>query len=920
MRTPANIYNAIALVKTPYRHLSRLPYNRFMHLILTHEQADFDAMGALLGASLMHEHALAVLPRRLNRNVKAFLTLYGADLPFIEISDLPHEPIETITLVDTQSLVTLRGMNKHTAVQVVDHHSLKPDLPESWKVTLDHTGACTTLFVEGLGEHDGVLNPVYATLLLLGIYEDTGSLSYASTTAREARAVGYLLDHGANLQIANHYLNPPLSIEQRALYDQLLTSLETLHIQGQLILIATGEATELTDEISTVAHKIRDLLDPAALFIFVRTNEGLRLVARSTTDQVDVAGAAVHFGGGGHNRAAAALLKFSPSGRLPFQNVDEDAFSAVKRELVSILPEHIRPSATVRQIMSRQPLTLAPDTPAEKALQLMQRYGYEGYPIVRDGKVIGLLNRRAVDRGVAHRMDLTAASLMEAGEVFVHPQDSIERVRDVMINSGWGQVPVLDPKSSQIVGIVTRTDLLKHMTDHDPLPGRTNLARQLEEVLPAARLFLLRAVAAEARQLHQALYIVGGYVRDLLLARPGVDFDLVVEGDAILLARSLEEKYGGRVLAHQRFGTAKWSLQPVPDQLAALATEAGGGETADFPETLDLISARTEFYDYPTALPTVERSSIKLDLHRRDFTINTMALRLDGSHYGDLYDYWGGLRDLKARQVRVLHSLSFVDDPTRQLRAVRFEQRFGFTIEARTLELMQEGHPLMRNLSGDRLRHELNLILQEEKALPMLARLDQLGLLTAIHPDLCWSQESAGLVSQVLFSAPDPTWDLPEQFANLPTSIALAYLVWLCRLPIEKSFGIADRLRLPGILNTNLVMACQLILELPGLVDSPPSRITQRLDDVPVIALYAVDLVTGAVEIRKMIRQYIHTYRKVQPVTDGAQLIGLNIPPGPVYKQILGKLRSAWLDGQIISAEQEKQVLAEYLAQLNLNE
>lgn len=885
-------------------------------MILTHEQADFDAIAAMLGANLMHERALAVLPRRMNRNVKAFLTLYGAELPFVEIDDLPHEPVETVTLVDTQALVTLRGMNKKTTVQVVDHHTRRADLPAAWNVTLDHTGACTTLFVEGIREHNDTLNPVYATLLLLGIYEDTGSLSYAGTTARDARAVGHLLEQGADLQIANHYLNPPLSNDQRSLYDQLLDNLDNLNINGQVVLVATAEATGLSDEISTIAHKIRDLLDPAALFLFVQTGEGLRLVARSTTDQVDVAGVAAHFGGGGHNRAAAALLKLPATGLLPFQVEGEPPLSSAKRELLRILPEHIRPSATVRQIMSRQPLILRPDTPAEKALKLMQRYGYEGYPVVRDGKVIGLLNRRSVDRAVSHRMDLNAASLMEAGDISVTPSDSIEHVRDVMINSGWGQVPVIDPETGDVVGIVTRTDLLKHMTGRDPLPGRTNLARQLEESLPPARLVLLKAVAAQARRLHQALYIVGGYVRDLLLNRPGVDFDLVVEGDAIALAKALEEKYGGRVLAHSRFGTAKWTLRPVRERLTALAEDTTGLKASDLPESLDLISARTEFYDFPTALPTVERSSIKLDLHRRDFTINTMALRLDGNHFGDLYDYWGGLRDLKARQVRVLHSLSFVDDPTRQLRAVRFEQRFGFTIEARTLELMLEGHPMIRSLSGDRLRHELNLILMEEKAPQMLARLEELGLLAAIHPDLDWSPETSSLVTHTLVAPIEPEWELPERIANLPARIALAYLVWFCRYPVERAYGIADRLRLPGVIQTNLMLACDLLRGLPDLKDARPSQVTDRLDSVPLLALCAVHRVTHDEQLRDVIYRYLTLYRKIQPVTTGAQLVQMKIPPGPVYKEILGKLRAAWLDGQISTPEEEAGLLQEMLDRL----
>ncbi len=205
-------------------------------------------------------------------------------------------------------------------------------------------------------------------------------------------------------------------------------------------------------------------------------------------------------------------------------------------------------------------------------------------------------------------------------------------------------------------------------------------------------------------------------MRDLLLERPSLDFDLVVEGDAIALARALARRFGGRVTGHSRFGTAKWRLD-----------ERGDGQpcnmTVEGLPSVDLVSARTEFYTHPTALPTVERGSIKLDLHRRDFTINTLALRLDGRHYGELHDYWGGLEDLRAGLVRVLHSLSFVDDPTRILRAVRFEQRFAFRIEQRTMQLLLEARTLIERLSGDRIRHELNHILASSFAPQIISRL-----------------------------------------------------------------------------------------------------------------------------------------------------------------------------------------------------
>jgi tRNA nucleotidyltransferase (CCA-adding enzyme) len=885
-----------------------------MHLIITHEQSDFDAIGASLGAFLMNEQALPVLSRRLNRNVRAFMTIYGAELPFIELTDLPNEAVETITLVDTQALATLRGASTKTRVQVVDHHTLRPDLSETWNVTVDQVGACTTLFVEGLREHNGSLNPLHATLMLLGIYEDTGSLTYSSTTARDARAVGYLLDQGASLEIAVRFLNPGLSPDQLAAYDRLLSTAEIIDMDGLTMLVATTEALELSDEISSIAHKIRDLLDPAALFLLVRTTEGIRLVARSTTDRVDVSTLASHFGGGGHDRAAAALIRLpSANPTLPYQAEGETPLEAAKRELIRDLTNCVRPSITVRQIMSRQPKLFSPDTPVEKAAQFMQRYGYEGYPVVQNGKTIGLLTRRAVDRAISHKLNLTAASLMDAGEVTVAPKDSIEHLRDVIINSGWGQVPVVDPDTGQIIGIATRTDLLKHMTGYTPVPGQDNLTSRLDRALSPSRLALLKAIAEESHRLHMAIYIVGGFVRDLLLNRPGLDFDLVIEGDAIQLGRALEQRFGGRILTHTRFGTAKWSIQAVHAQIAAQLSANIPLNAHDLPDNLDLISARTEFYDYPTALPTVERSSIKLDLHRRDFTMNTLAVRLDGRHYGELYDYWGGFRDLKNGIVRVLHSLSFVDDPTRQLRAVRFEQRFGFQIEARTLQLMQEAIPLIRHLSGDRLRHELNLILQEERAIAMLDRLNELGLLTAIHPDIPWSTPLSALLQRVLTTS----LEVPGQDSVSATPISdrkdLAYLVWWIDLPIKTALEIADRLHLSGSFRADLVAGSKLWEELPTLPGLSVSEITFRLDRVPLIPLIAIQRRTTDEAIRQILTSHITVYRHIQPKTSGNTLMALGIPPGPIYKEILTDLRAAWLDDKIKNDDQEQDLLVSLL-------
>jgi tRNA nucleotidyltransferase (CCA-adding enzyme) len=877
-----------------------------MKIILTHEQADFDAIASMLGAYLLDEQSVPVLPRRLNRNVRAFLTLYGLEFPFIEALDLPKNKISTITLVDTQSLVTVRGMDSQTQIVVIDHHDLRSDLPESWHVNTEEIGANTTLMVEALQKRAVHLSVTQATLMLIGIYEDTGKLTYSRTTPRDVRAAAYLLEQGASLQIMQDYINHPLSDTQQKIYDGLRKTIETYSIHGNSIMVGLTDARHTDEELSTIAHKLRDLLDPDAIILLVDTNSGTQLIARATTDQVNVGEIAKSFGGGGHPRAAAALVRDARAGE-------------VYAQLVDILPDYVHPAITVAEIMSRLPQVLTPDTPVKDAAELMQRYGYEGYPVAENGQLIGLLTRRAVDRTLGHKLNLTARQVMDAGSITIGPDEPLERLQQLMTDTGWGQIPVVE--NGEIVGIVTRTDLIKTLAPKQNSSGRQNLAGKLEANLPPARLALLKAVAEIAVSQQTALYIVGGFVRDLLLDRPSLDYDLVVEGDAIALGRALVRQYGGRTTTHRRFGTAKWKIGKIREQLAEKLGEQFG-QTLDaqrFPETLDLVSARREFYTEPTALPIVERGSIKLDLHRRDFTINTLALRLDGNHYGAVHDYWGGLSDLQAGLVRVLHSLSFVDDPTRILRAVRFEQRFSYHIEPRTLELLESALGLLDRVSGDRIRHELNIMLEETAWEEMFDRLAELGVLIAIHPHLIWDEEAKERIRRVREKAAPANWAIKLSRSAFPYSLAISYLSWLIVLPPTAVRSIAGRLRIPLWLVEVLVTAIDFWQRFDEIANYTPGQAVQAFDRQPHLSLLVCYLLGENQPAKEKIAAYFERWQFVEPYTTGDDLRARDIPPGPHYRRILDTLRAAWLNGKIDQEEEEQALLEKLLDEFNPN-
>jgi len=405
-------------------------------------------------------------------------------------------------------------------------------------------------------------------------------------------------------------------------------------------------------------------------------------------------------------------------------------------------------------------------------------------------------------------------------------------------------------------------------------------AQLLEKSLDARQRALLDIVRDQATQRGFPLYMVGGSVRDLFLGRHLNDFDLTIEGDAITLARSLASKHGGLVTAHKKFGTAKWFL---PENLRT-----------DH-ETLDLISARSETYKYPGALPTVKPGSIAEDLRRRDFTINALALRLDGTHFGELRDELNGRDDLQRGRIRVLHPRSFIDDPTRMYRAVRYEGRYGFNIAEDTLALIPEARPLIEKLSAQRIRHELDLILGEPNAVAILKQLDRLGLLSVVHPALANFDQS----DLATANADD------EVLQNRNSR----WILWLMHFPDQELEFLNERLHFPSDLLKALHSAASLHANLSAMIGLKPSKVAEFLEGY---SIKAVEVLSSAVRdpaIKNILMKYLSEWWHVKPKTTGHDLKKRGIPPGPKYTEILRRLRAAWLDGEVKTETEEETLL-----------
>lgn len=400
--------------------------------------------------------------------------------------------------------------------------------------------------------------------------------------------------------------------------------------------------------------------------------------------------------------------------------------------------------------------------------------------------------------------------------------------------------------------------------------------------LPPGLLAFLRLAGEVAQAQGQELYLVGGTVRDLLLGRPNLDFDLVVEGDALRLVRQLGKASAEKVVTHPRFGTAKFRRGDL---------------------SIDLVTARSETYPRPGALPEVKPGTIRDDLSRRDFSINAMAIHLSPDSFGQLFDPHGGRIDLEQRSIRVLHDKSFIDDATRMLRALRYEHRLGFQLEQDTETLMRRDKSMLDAISGDRIRHELELILKEELPERILHRAEVLSVLREIHPSLSGDEWLAEKLAQA------------RQLAT-PPSLLLYLSLIIYRLSGEESESLIARLSIVGAAARNLRQVLRLkaalaTLASPGL---PPSGIYRVLKQYSAEAITACALACDSTAIRSRLELYLSDLRHVRLFLDGEDLKIMGVAPGPRLGRILKALHEAKLDNRVSTREEEAALVRQWVA------
>ena len=651
---------------------------------------------------------------------------------------------------------------------------------------------------------------------------------------------------------------------------------------------AADHAGRYVEDASALVSRVGDTVDWDALVLCVEMEGRVLVIARSRTSALSVDEALAALGGGGHAQAASALVR------------DSDPDAALERvlgEIARVAQEPLR----ARQVMSRPVHAVASDDRIAATLVECQRLGLSGIQVSENGDLTGVVSREDLDRAVRHGLShAPVKGVMSSGVDVIGGDATLGELRELLATGRAGRLVVVPDGPhraeervplEQAAGVVTRGDVLRAL--HEPVsverpvpsPEATAAVRarlhhieRLEAVLPA-----ISAVAAS----YDGVYLVGGAVRDVLLGEQSLDLDVMVEGDAIALAAELARALGGRSHPHEKFQTA-----------VVKAADEHGHESR-----VDLATARTEFYGAPGALPEVERSTLRHDLARRDFTINAMATSLRPDDLGATYDFFGGYRDLQRGTVRVLHNLSFVEDPTRLLRAIRYEARLGFRMDAHTLSLARGciDMRLVGDLSSARLRDELLDLLAEGNVRAALERMAELGLDRALHAHLD-ARRAADLVESAEAAMQGPLAEARRPLVRLACLCAglaghEAY-EWLDRLKIRR--------RDQDVVAAAVTLGPVIAERLSG--DSPPapSELRELLEGQPLEVLVMAVVFAGDPRlVADRLHAYLERARGVQLEITGDDLRAAGVPESPQIGTALKQTLALKLDGFVSGRDEE---------------
>lgn len=856
----------------------------------------------MLAAQKLYPESVIIFPGSQEKNLKDFfINSMGYLFNMANPATINFSGTQRLVIVDTRQRSRLSGVEPllekpDLIIDIYDHH---PSFPDEIKCTYDLSkpyGATTTIMCELLREKKISISSDEATVMALGIYEDTGSFTYTSTTQADFEQAGFLISCGACLSTISSLVVKEMKTEQVTWLNELINEMTTVAVNGIQVHLSAIAASNYIPDLASIVQKIVRMENLDCFFAIVLMGSKVHVIARNRLHELDVGKILGSLGGGGHFYAASA-------------KVENQTLPQVEMRLIKLIEQQIMHVRVAKKLMSSPAITITADQSCLDAAQKMSRYNINTLLILDSQTLeyLGYISRHVAEKTVHHKLgDQPVVDYFEPGNQSVSLSCDLAEIEQKIIDLKQRVVPVMENRI--ISGVITRTDLLNFLVEHNRevvLSEKTDISglkprtkyvgNLLKNRLNEPILTLLSDIGNAGDTLGVEVFVVGGFVRDLMLKRPIEDVDVVVEGDGIAFARYFASMHHCRFHQHRKFNTA------------VIIFEDGF--------KVDVASARLEYYATPAALPVVENSSIKMDLARRDFTINTLAISLNTETFGTLIDYFGGVRDVKDKIVRIIHNLSFIEDPTRIFRAIKFSNRFGFRIGKVTASLIKNALSVgaVKHLSGLRVLSELKQIFGENHPLSAVQTMADYGLDKVIHHDLKLTD-----TTRALFKSVDKTlaWHDLLYTDDADPRWSVYFMAWLHGYSFAVSTQIADRLMFPikerELLLEQRIKAAKRIRLIEKSYPVSDQQMYRWLIHFKTECLLFMLALTKNESVRKAISYFYTHQRKIKPLMGGKNLKSVGIKPGPVYTTILNKIIDEKLDGKLNSMEEEIEFAKHY--------
>lgn len=861
-----------------------------LKIITTINNPDFDVFASAIASQRLFKDHNIIFSGSFSPDISVYLKNTGVYFPYYTMEEVNIRKISSLVVIGTTSLELINKsllgkINGLEHLSFIDNEDRGRENGENTDYICYESAACISVVTEKIFEQKINLSIEESKLFLTALYKKTNNFTKNNVKRLDFRAASNLISKNLNIKEISKYSYTPPKRFSSDIFRKLLLNVKAYNNSGLTLGITFIKNAEFQDSLLENIEKLWDSLDYDTLVVLYQIRDKIYFYCK-TRELFDL------------NELLKPTFINIQKRKIAYGFFSSSDVNEVKNSIKENFEKLSLDFRKIKNIMTSPVRTVFANMTVKEVYKIINQTGHKNLPVIKKEKIVGIIRRKEIQLAFQHKLFQTRIEkLMTKSVIVINKERSIQHAKELFNNNNTDCLLVLE--NGILLGIVTTKDLFIRefaATEEKPdVPKIQKITNLINTRPPKSIQSVLKIIGSIASTYNIPVFVVGGFVRDLLLNRKNFDIDIVVEGNANEFTEKIADFLNISVEHHKEFLTSKLIFK--------------NGISVDF------ASARTEYYERPAILPRIKMSTIKKDLYRRDFSINAMAIKLNTEEFGILVDFFNSRGDLAAKKIRILHNLSFLEDPTRILRGIRFEQRFDFSFDETTLELLKEAvrKKYLERVSGQRLREELINIFNEKNPCYSIKRIKELRIYSHLIRGSKLNKKTEKMFYH-FFENIDNNMDI----FGTPSLFEIFAIFLLYDSKTEdidsfiKRYGFSPKfkrvfLKIHDILNffnENEDISYSRLYELSGKIKTE--------------ILYFLDVYLNK-KNSEFIKEYAKKIKNIKLEINGKNLYEeYKIFKGPLVSVVLDKLYKARLDG--MPADEERKFVKNFLYEGNFND